>query len=102
MTEVPPPKKEKTYYFSKNETLKTPSHDMIQVAWYATGKHGMIIIDPKWYGLFKLHEVWGGGGGDPLPLLSSLSEGQLEQNFFLCNYVTNSIKNHNDINTGPL
>ena len=44
-------------------------------------------------------------GGGPLPLLSSLSEGQLEQNFVVCNYVTNWIKNHNkidDINTGPL
>ena len=34
----------------------------------------------------------GGGGGNPLPLLSSLSEGQLEQNH-------NKI---DDVNTGPL
>ena len=63
----------------------------------------MIIINPKWYWVFKLHEVW--EGGDPLPLLSSLSEGQLEQNFVVCNYVTNWIKNHNkidDIDTGLL
>ena len=49
----------------------------------------MIIINPEWYGVLKLHEVLGGGGGNPLPLLSSLSEGQLEQNFVVCNYVTN-------------
>ena len=41
MTEVPPQKKKARKILLLFEKLnpKTPSHDMIQVAWYATGKH---------------------------------------------------------------
>ena len=52
MTEVPPPPKKKrkrTYYFSKSETLKTPSHDMIQG--------------------FKTSRGGGGGGGGTTPVI---------------------------------